>query len=85
MFLEHNLVTNPSSTNSSLTDSATSVFNVDDTIVVFNKIDLLSEEYMSDVKIGCEKLGMKISWVSCKTSDGVETFMHQMKDMLRDM
>ena len=78
-------MTNLSGTNSSLTDSATSVFNVDDTIVVFNKIDLLSEEYMSDIKMDCEKVGMKICWVSCKTSDGVETFMHQMKDMLRDM
>lgn len=84
-FLSSNLEVYPSSSSSNLTDSATSVFSEDNTIVVFNKMDLLSEEYMRELKTFCDNHRMKICWMSCKTSDGIEIFMHQMKDMLKDM
>ncbi len=65
---------------------AENVFNDHDTIVVLNKADLLSD---GDVKQWhasiSEESKIKLCWMSCKTEEGVEGFLQQLKSILEKM
>jgi 50S ribosomal subunit-associated GTPase HflX len=61
---------------------ATDVFDRDSTIVVMNKTDLLPSE-STDRRAELENV--PICWMSCKTGDGVDTFMDSMKRLLETM
>ena len=65
-----------------LTEQATDVFDRDSTIIVMNKTDLLEVESMQR---HTELDGVPVCWISCKTGDGVETFMDTMKLLLQKL
>lgn len=74
-----------SSQERSLLDSATSVFGMEDTLVVLNKTDLLSSHEGKELEAFSREDGLKVCYLSCKTNDGMDAFMQQLKDMLKDM
>ena len=68
-------------------DGTSSVFNMEDTLVVLNKTDLLPPNLLREWRTSCEEGGgeMKLCWLSCKTEDGVKEFMLQLRDTLEQM
>lgn len=67
--------------------NATGVFSPSDTIVVMNKIDLLSLSGEDPSTTDCRHVthvagGTPFCWISCKTGEGVQQFMEQFKDVL---
>ena len=67
-------------------DGAGSVFNMEDTLVVLNKTDLLPPDLLREWRTSCEERGeMKLCWLSCKTEDGVKEFMLQLRHTLEQM
>ncbi len=59
------------------------IFNDDDTLVVLNKTDLVSH----DLGNVCSSSGggLKLCPLSCKTEEGVEEFLQQLKNILEKM
>ena len=62
---------------------ATDAFDEDSTIIVMNKADLLPPELLTDRQAEIESV--PLCWISCKTGDGVESFMDRMKQLLEKM
>lgn len=66
--------------------SEDTLFSSEDTLVVLNKTDLLSEDtqqWQVDPSVGGSRL--KVCWLSCKTGQGVEKFMQEMRCILERM
>ena len=65
---------------------AENVFNNHDTIVVLNKADLLSEGIVKQWQASISgESRIKMCWLSCKTEEGVEGFLQQLKSILEKM
>lgn len=60
----------------------TEVFDRDSTIIVMNKTDLLPPKV---VERNVEVENVPVCWISCKTGEGVDTFMDTMKKLLEQM
>ena len=68
-------------------EGASDMFTPDSTLVALNKKDLIEEEVGQQmrevVRNNCG--GAEICLMSCKTGDGMETFMGHLVEMLRSM
>ena len=67
-------------------EGTTGIFKPGDTLVVLNKTDLLdsaAREIRELVQTRCE--GAEVCAMSCKTREGVDTFMGQLGRMLKTM
>lgn len=64
---------------------ATRVFNPGDTIIVLNKTDLLLSCETTSADSKCISEEVPVCWISCKTGEGIDQFMEQLKSLLEAM
>ena len=83
-----------SDVNEEWSSGATDVFTPDDTLVVLNKVDLISssEHARGTIPEGneelwrqCKEVGTAVCYMSCKTGEGVDNFMTSLGEMLKNM